>query len=465
MFLRDISDIRDRVAIVDAYDNRLTYGDLVQMSEEYKRMIPSRSLIMILCDYAIQTVAFYYCQMNNHVVPILVDSKLEQSLLENLIQTYQPEYVWMSDSKADSLQSYITEKIIEKSTHVLAKTGYSSCELHSDVALLMTTSGSTGSPKLVRITYDGIRSNMEAYKKGVGLSEDDRLITTLPMHYCYGLSKLHIHWLAGARVYVTDVSMLNTKFWEFFERSQITNFGGVPYTYEILQKINFFEKEYLSLRFLTQAGAKLPEERQRWIAECLNNKGIEFYLCYGQTEATTYISLLQAEKATEKLGSVGCALDGLKVSIENPDDKGVGELVCQGKSISLGYATDRSMLADEDDNCGILRTGDLAYIDEQGDIFIKGRTKRFIKMLGERVSLDEIEALLKIQYPNNEFACSGEDNILNIYHTGALEPREIQQFCKRKLSLQSKLCFVNEIDTIPRNNAGKILYGKLQKKE
>lgn len=459
MFLRDTHDILDRVAIADASGRQLTYGDLEDMSEEYGRYIPSRSLVMILCDYEIDTVAFYYCQMVNHVVPVLIDKKLEQDLLEDLLITYQPEYIWCTAGKDRQLSEHVDEITCCVNQHILIKTNYARCEMNPELALLMTTSGSTGSAKLVRISYENLRCNMADFVKAVNLQPDDRAITTLPMYYCYGLSILHIHWMAGASVYVTDCSMMNTAFWDFLERSEVTNFAGVPYVYDILMQIGFFEKNYPSLRFLTQAGAKLAEDKQVYIAEQLLKRGILFYICYGQTEATTYISVLPHDCAGKKLGSVGRALQNIEVAIADSD----GELVCRGKSISLGYAYNRKDLMSSDQNQGILKTGDIAYIDKEGDIFLRGRIKRFVKILGARISLDEVEQILSKHFAGVEFACVGKDNQIKICYSGQKDlSTEITAFCISKFKIKKTMLACRNIKLLPRGNSGKILYKELE---
>lgn len=461
MFLRDTSNIHDRNAIVDIDGNKYTYGELELLSEKYGQDIPARSLVMILCDYCIDTVAFYYCQMNNHVVPIMVDRKLEEQLLVNLIQTYKPEYIWCTEEQADILSPYIEKIMLKKRTHVLLKTHYGRCRMHSELALLLTTSGSTGSAKLVRISYDGLKCNTEDYVKAIGLKQDDRAITTLPMCYCYGLSILHLHWFVGASVFVTEYSVLQPEFWQFFEGASITNMAGVPFIYDMLLRIGFFEKKYPSLRFLTQAGAKLPENKQKYIAEALMKKQVSFYICYGQTEATTYISLLETERVLDKSGSVGRALEHVKIKVDNPNEQGEGELLCKGESISMGYAAGRDDLMSESEEMRILKTGDIAYVDEEGYIFLRGRSKRFVKILGVRTSLDEIEQILLQEYLECEFACMGKDNKIKIYFTGSLSEKDIVEYCKRKLSLNKKFIECRCMEFLPKNSSGKIDYNNI----
>lgn len=465
MFLRDTGAITDRTAIADAFDNSFTYGELDALSEEYEAYIPTRSLVLILCDYAIETTAFYYCQMTNHVVPILVDNKIKPEFLSKIIRSYEPQFIWCSHKIEATLSETGEERVCEKGEHVILRTSFEKCEMDPNLALLLTTSGTTGSIKFVRLSYTNILCNTQAFVDKVGLCKDDRGITTLPMHHCYGLSLFHMHWLVGASVYVTDWSVLDIKFWNLFHNRKISNFAGVPYTYDMLRQIGFLENEHPSLHFVTLGGAKMSNEEKKEFAKGLQEKNINFYSCYGQTEATTFISGLSSEKVLDKPESVGGSSAGIEISVENPDEKGVGELVIKGKSVSLGYAFCKEDLALGDDNHGCLHTGDMGYVDADGDIFIRGRKARFVKILGKRISLDEIEVVLSGYFSQIEFACSGEDDRINIYYVGSGVEKQILDFCFKEFSIPGKLTECHSVALIPHTSSGKVDYVELQKTE
>lgn len=463
MFLKHIEGIENNIAIADAFGREYTYGQLENLSCCYEKMIPKRSIVLILCDYDIETVALYYSLINSHIVPMLVDKQLDKGLLQRLIMVYEPQYIWGKRDEGDSFMHILMQEEKVKETHILWRTKFSRYAIHEELALLMTTSGSTGSSKLVRVSYTNLLCNMEAFIRKIGLQKEDKAITTMPMQYCYGLSILHMHWLIGASVYVTEYTMLDVKFWEFFEKSEITNFAGVSYIYEILFRIGFFDREYPSLRFLTQAGDKLAENRQIDIADRMAQKGKKFFTCYGQTEATTYISVLPGELLPEKAGSVGQPLDNIQISIGDVDENGIGELICRSKGISLGYALNKNELNQENSNEGFLKTGDCAYVDEDNNIFLKGRLKRVVKMLGARISLDEIEQVLKRCYNEAEFACVGKDNSITIFYVSSkILEEELRLFCIKKFGLQRKMIYIKKVDCMPRNESGKVLYAQLQ---
>lgn len=461
MFLRDTSEISNRIALADAEGTQLTYGELEHLSMKYRRLLPARSLIMILCDYSIETVAFYYTQMTNHVVPILVDKNLDKELILNIIKIYEPQFIWCSQQEINKLQEVFLKKIIQEKNYMVAQTFFCNYNLHPDLALLLTTSGSTGSLKMVRLSYENIRNESLNFGSSLGIKEDDRGISTLPMYFCYGLSILHMHWIVGACMYVTEYSMLNTKFWEFMKVARITNFAGVPYTYEILARVGFLEKNFEAMRFMSQAGAKLSDHQQREFGMKLGKKGIKLYLCYGQTELTSAVTVLSHEKILKKLGSVGEAIAGMSISVHNPNDKGEGELICRGKCVSMGYALSKSDLIQGNSNLEYLYTGDVGYIDDEGDIFIKGRKSRFVKILGIRVSLDELEAMLSAYLNVERIVCTGNDNKIDIYYRENYVEAEILKFCSRKLLIPKNMIECHLLKDFPYTGNGKIKYAEL----
>lgn len=454
MFLNKKNINLSAIAIKDAYGNALSYFELEKLAEEYEKIIKSRSLVMILCDYEIDTIAFYYCMLVNQTVPILVDAHLKEEMLEQLIRRYNPQYIWKSTNTGHKIA-------VKHRNHVLLKRHDEMIDMHQDLALLLTTSGSTGSSKLVRISYDNLLSNARTCSEHVMLREDDATITTLPFYYCYGLSVIHFHWYMGATVYVTDWPMTSEKFWKFFKQSGITNFATVPYHFEIMNKIGFIKKDYPSLRFLMEGGGKLQGEQQNFWGKILKDKNIRFYILYGQTEGTAILSGIPYKKALEKMGSIGLALTGYTSEIDHADENGVGELIFRGDSVSMGYAEKKEDLARGDENNGILYTGDLAYVDEEGYIYLKGRKKRFVKILGARVSLDEMENIIQRYYPQYSIVCAGGDNHIVLFYEDEVDEKELIRFCEKKFLIKRKMVEAKKIDKIPRNSYGKVKYSEL----
>ncbi|AIY05452.1 AMP-dependent synthetase [Planococcus sp. PAMC 21323] len=335
-------------------------------------------------------------------------------------------------------------------------------KLDEHLALLLTTSGSTGSPKFVRLSYENVFKNAESIVKYLEIKADDKPITTLPMNYSYGLSIINSHFICGATIIVTDASIVKKEFWNLCKEQGATTFGGVPFVYEMLDRLKFEDFDLPSLKTLTQAGGKLNSTLSSKFAEVCNQKGIRFFTMYGQTEATARMSYLPAEKNLDKAGSIGIAIPGGELMLQN--DNGncitipnvIGELIYKGANVSLGYAESLGDLSKKDENNGTLHTGDLAYFDQEGYFFVTGRIKRIIKIAGSRISLDEVEGLLN-EY-GHECVCAGADDQLHIY-TLKEDRIQIKKIIKENLNLKGFK--VMRIEKIPRNHFGKILYSEL----
>lgn len=248
-------------------------------------------------------------------------------------------------------------------------------------------------------------------------------------------------------------------------------FGGVPFTYEMLKRLRFFLMELPSLRYMTQAGGKLSPELHREFAEYAKNTGKKFIVMYGQTEATARMAYLPSERSLEKYGSMGIAIPHGRLWLKDVDGNQikdadiVGELVYEGENVTLGYAECLADLAKEDERHGVLQTGDMAKMDADGYFYIVGRKKRFLKIYGNRVNLDEVERMIKHEFEQIECACAGVDDHLYVFVTTDQEEihTQIRQFLAGKTGLNAKAYAVKYVMEIPKNDAGKTLYRKLEK--
>lgn len=465
MFLEIEKKAAKQLLAVDDKGNAVSYGDLVKFSSIMKEKIPKRSLVFSLCYNQIGSLMGYGAFLSNGIVPLLLSAQLESTLLNELLQTYQPNYIWMP--KNMKIKGIDGEPVVEAYDYQLVEYEKGMVKLYEDLALLLTTSGSTGSPKLVRQSYGNIESNASSIAQYLELDDTERPITMLPMNYTYGLSVINSHILAGATILMTDESYAQKKFWEFFKSQGATSIVGVPFTYEILKKLRFFRMELPSLRYMTQAGGKLLPELHREYAEYALQKGIRFYVMYGQTEATARMSYLPYEKSLEKYGSMGVAIPGGKFSLIDVDGKPitesekVGELVYEGKNVTLGYAQCQKDLEKGDERKGILVTGDMAKCDKEGYYYIVGRKKRFLKIYGNRVNLDECERMIQGEFGEVECACVGKDDHMKIYMTRQNMEEEILHFMTEKTGLNPKAFTVVYIESIPKNDAGKKQYNEL----
>ena len=463
----NLEDHKGKIALIDEFDNQVTYDVLNSEARVLAEIIGHRCLVFSLCRNEIGSVLGYAAFINNGIVPVMVNSHLEGMLLKNLLKTYSPEYLWIPKDQTDEFSGMTIE--YEAYSYVLLKTGYEkSYPLYDELCLLITTSGSTGSPKLVRQSYTNVLSNAQSIAEYLNLDDSERPITTLPMNYVYGLSIINSHILVGATLLLTDKGLMQKEFWSFFKEQEATSFGGVPYTYEMLDRLRFSRMKLPSLRTMTQAGGKITLELHEKFAAYAAEQGKNFVVMYGASEATARMGYLPADKAAEKRGSMGIPIPGGKFFLIGDDGHTItepfttGELVYEGKNVTLGYAEKGEDLVKGDERHGRLETGDMAQFDNDGFYYIVGRKKRFLKIYGNRVNLDEIDRLIKGNF-EIEVASSGVDDHMYIFVTDDIIADSVRDFVIAKTKLNPAAFKVIVIDEIPKNDSGKTLYKELTK--
>lgn len=427
---------RSGLAVITDDGREVSYAELKRMTEAWAAAIPTRSLVFLLVENKLESLVSYVACLNYGIVPLMLAANIDPDLLATLEATYTPYAIF-------------------KNGELVKKSGRES-KLHSDLALLLTTSGSTGSPKLVRQSYKNIAANTKSIVEYLKLDATERPITTLPMNYTYGLSIINSHLAAGATILMTDKTIVQREFWNFFTSAGATSFGGVPYTYEMLDKFMFFRRKLPTLRTMTQAGGKILPELHKKFAEYAAKEGKNFVVMYGQCEATARMSYLPPERALDKIGSMGIAIPGGRFELVD------GELVYFGDNVTLGYAESAADLEKGDERGGKLVTGDMARVDEDGFYFIVGRKKRFLKIFGNRVNLDETERMIKGSFLGLDCACAGSDDHMKIFVTDAAKVDDIRNFVSEKTHLNLSAFEVVVIDAIPKNASGKTLYSDLK---
>lgn len=358
---------RDAVALVEG-ERQITYAEMEARALDLRdRLGVVRRLVVLDATPDVETViGLLACLAGGH--PVLLAPPCGASA--ELRATYDPD---------------VTLRRGELVEHHAGTTH----DLHPDLALLLSTSGSTGSPKLVRLSQDSLLANARAIATYLRLNPADRGITSLPLHYCYGLSVLTSHLVAGAGVVLTDSSVVDPGFLDLLARHEVTSLAGVPHTFDLLEACDFAERDLPTLRTLTQAGGRLGPDRVRAWARLGQRRGFDFVVMYGQTEATARMGYLPPELAEMRPECVGVPVPGGSWRLDD------GELVFSGPNVMLGYATSAGDLA-LGRTVHELRTGDLAREHPDGLVEIIGRRSRFAKVFGLRIDLERVEAVAEV---------------------------------------------------------------------
>lgn len=460
----DLSAFSDSVAVITDNNKIYLYKDLEAEISKFDPFLTERGLCFCLCSNTIASLIGYLACVENRYPIVLLDSSKEDDTIKSLVERYHPEYIWQPDEKCIIKEG---ETKLRFEGYSLMRTPYQNqVALNEKLAVCLTTSGSTGSPKFVRLSYKNIRSNAESIAEYLEIDSNERPITSLPMHYSYGLSVINSHLLKGATLLLTTHSVTQREFWSFFKEQRATSISGVPYTYELLKTLRFTQMSLPSLKTMTQAGGKLKAEFVKEYVSFAKETGRRFFVMYGQTEATARMSYLPWEKAEEKYSSMGIAIPKGKFSLTdfkgNPIDEADvdGELVYEGPNVSLGYAESRADLAKDDENKGVLHTGDVARRDADGYYYITGRMKRFVKVWGNRCNLDALEQLAKSVYP--DVACVGEDDHIIVVTTKDGIQNELLTLLTRKTGFNSTAFQIVLMESIPKNESGKVQYSILK---
>ncbi|MBB5777133.1 AMP-binding protein [Nonomuraea jabiensis] len=324
-------------------------------------------------------------------------------------------------------------------------------EPHPDLAVLLATSGSTGNPKLVRLSRQAVLANATAIATALAIAPDEIAPTSLPLHYSYGLSVLNSHLVAGATVMLTEAGLLERSFWTHLDAHRCTSLAAVPYQYEMLRRLRYDRSEHPALATLTQAGGRLSQDLVQEFA----GQADRFFVMYGQTEATARIAVLPPDRLADRPGSAGLAIPGGRLSVDE------GEVVYHGPNVMMGYAETAADLARGDDLGGVLRTGDLGRLDSEGFLYITGRLKRIAKIFGVRVNLDDVERLLRGSVP---VAVTSGDDRVTVWAEGL--DAAGRAGLARKLGAELRVHWsgfdVRAVDSLPLLATGKIDYRALE---
>ena len=456
-----------QVAAIDSDGCSITYKKLCENIKRAGNILLPRSIVFLLCENSVGAVNAYLSCIENKVVPLILSVKTDKLLLKNLMEIYKPAYLWLP-SKIGS--KFSGDVLLECYGYSLIKTQNKIYPIFEDLAMLLSTSGSTGSPKLVRHSYKNLISNAKNVAKFFEINSSDRPLVDLPIFYTMGHSVICSHLYAGATLFLTSLSLLDKKFWDFFEQNRITTFTGVPYSYEILKRLKFTEKKWPFLKILTQGGGKLRENLYIEFAEYALKNNIKFIPTFGQTECTARMAYLSPDKALKKISSIGNAIPEGKMFLFDSDEKIItdnnieGELGYKGPNVTLGYAENIEDLRKGDEWNGKILTGDIAIRDDDDCYYIIGRKKRFLKLFGYRVSLDQCEKLIKNEF-NIECVCVGDDAVMLVYVEEDIDLNMIKRYLSEKTGIVITAFKVIKIPNIPRNEYGKIEYSKLNERE
>lgn len=455
--------IPNQTALIDQDRQSTTYEELNTHVTNLAKLLPQeKSLMLIMANNSTSAIVGYLAALQSKTALMLLPQQVENDYFETLLTQFLPQFIWTSQN-FDNRFTPLTRLNSFTLYKLPASTPYN---INPDLALILPTSGSTGSIKMVRLSYKNLAENAVSIASYLSLTSTERPITLLPMHYSYGLSIINSHLLVGATLLLSNDSVLSRNLWSFAEEHNCSSISGVPYTYSILHKIGFFEKDYPSIKTWTQAGGKMNKSLVQELATKAKEKNCRFFVMYGQTEATARISYVPPQLILEHPTSVGITIPGgtihliddKKQTILAPNEP--GEIVYSGPNVMMGYATNAHSLSLKDELNGTLYTGDIGQFDEEGLLYIVGRKSRFIKVSGVRIGLDELEKRIQTSL-KIDAACGGKDDLLIVTFTDPDDKPKLQQLLSSVLKISPVSYTLEYVHSYPRNDYGKINYDQL----
>lgn len=446
---RKLESFGTRPAIISDDGRTYTFESLAAEADALARTLGrDRCLLLIEANNTPEPLIAYVGAMRaGHPVILLATNTLAKD--DRIRDNYRPDAIYCLNSGHWELQ-------INKNR--------AAPELHPELALLLSTSGTTGASKMVTLSRTNLQANANSIVSYLGIDSDQRPITTLPFYYSYGLSVVNSHLTAGATLLLTDRSLTEPEFWEFFGAEKATSIAGVPYSFELLERVGFEKMNLPSLQTITQAGGRLSPDLVRRYGELAGDRGWRFFVMYGQTEATARIAYMPPDRLLDYPECIGKSIPGGSLRIVDEGGNDVmdtgcwGQLVYQGPNVMMHYSYDIHDLA-RGPEIDFLETGDIACKNKAGFFQIVGRMNRFSKLTGLRISLDDVEIFLSQK--GVRAVCAGNDEILTIGTLDQGKAGSIFDWLISRYGLSRSMLTVLELYELPLLDNGKTDYGQL----
>lgn len=462
MFLNLEKHPQDKIALIDDSKKTVTYGELINYINQVEMPIKETDLVFHLVSNTIDSAQNYLYFVEHQFKSLILSKSIAPDLLSKLVEVYHPNYI-VADSDVDIAFSVIGT--VSAGNQTAYKLFDEQHELYKNIELLMSTSGSTGSPKLVKYKRGNLQENAENVAVSFEWTSTEVSLCSLPLNYTMGLNVLNSQMVVGATAVLTNHNVISREHWNLIDEYSVSNYTGVPFSFEVMKKFRFLNQQFPSLKTICQGGGKLSSQLFSDLANYCKGHGKRFIASFGTTETSARMMMLPPQYATEKLLSIGLPIANGRAYLldesgqEIKEERMNGELVYSGPNVTLGYAVQLEDLKNGDEFKGVYRTGDIAYRDADGFYYIVGRLKRFLKINANRISLDDIENIVKEKF-DISVAASGQDDHLVIYiETDNID--EIRKYVSQTIHVSHLQIKVIKIDKIPRSDSGKIQYSQL----
>lgn len=469
------------MAIMEENGPSISYKELKKYIQDLrKNCFQTRELVLVISDNSLADILFYVSCLSGRIPIMIINENYKKDEIDDIVRRYKPKFICVnSDNQMNHLKKY-TLKTSFFNHVILSRNDCKKYIIDKEIALLLSTSSSTGSKKFVVLSYRNIEVNTLSIISALHIKQGDKAAIMLPLSYTYGLSVVDTYLKCKGTLLIPTSRLFEKNYWLFLGRNGVNALCGVPFTYYIIKKLKILENNILNeLKLMTQAGGKLDISTQQYFLQIAKKESVNFAVMYGQTEATARISCFFLNEYPEKIGSVGLVIPGGRCSVDKTikyiyRSQPVGEIIYEGENVSMGYADNLesviSHFFDKGKSGSILHTGDFGYIDSDNFLYIKGRLSRFVKIYGVRISLDELEENIKKQI-SLDTVCIAIHNGICTEKLGILiEDAQKHKYSKKDLfhllsgyGISSRMVQIKAIQDIPHNQNGKVDYFTLEK--
>lgn len=441
----------DSPALLDE-GGAMSFGELRQAAAHAGDMLaaPQKALVWLTAENTTGAVVAYLAALAAGHAVALLPPGLPSERSQAMLRRYRPDIIlggeappagWKADGALAGLPLWRRP----------AEGG-----LHPDLCLLLATSGSTGNPRLVRLSHRAVAANARQIVAALAITPEDRALLHLPLFYSFGLSVLNSHLAAGAPVVLAREGLAQKGLWELARRHRATVLPGVPVQFEMLRRLNLDGLEVPQLATFIQAGGRLAPAAVRFFAAFAAKRGGRFHVMYGQTEAAPRMAVMPAAEVARRPAQAGHPVPGGRFEIVGSDGESLprgqnGEIVYRGPNVMMGYARERADLGRGDEMGGRLATGDIGNLDAEGFLTVTGRSGRFAKIDGLRLDLSDVEALAG----GDAVAVEGNDRLILFTTAAESETTAMRTAVARGCHLHPGRIEIRRLPELPTLPSGK----------
>ena len=465
---KNVENHGDKIAVIDN-EREITFIELYEKVKRFSnniKILNQEEIISLISENSISFIIAYLGIINSGKIVHLISPEISEINLFNQLKSSKSKNIICNQLMKKKILNFNSIKTtIFDIEEILLK--HNNKEIESDLnklAYLIYTSGTTSEPKGVTVSHSMIEFTTKNIVKVLGYSNSDTDLLPLPLNHSFGLGCIHTSLYVGSTLVLLKNASNLEEILESLKKYKITTLAAIPAT---LTKILNFEnkklEDYFSeIRLIITNSTAIPKKTVIQFKEILKKGNLATY--YGLTEASRS-TFMVFDKNNQREESVGKCSPNVEIKIVNKEENNLklGDIFIKGENVIKKYWN--NVEADKNIFENWLKTGDTGYFDNEGYLFLKGRSDEIINVGGEKVMPIEIEQTIK-NIPGVEDAVAfgveheifGQTIKLNIIKSknSDIDKAQILSYCIKNLErfkIPSKIDFVEKI---PKTDYGKV---------